>query len=142
MGQFFLGSSINIRWGKGGQTFVTFSKILDICCHIYPLGRWDWETAQHSVKGIQQTPLPEQGPKGASETKLTLHSTCSHHTMHYRLRPIGISELCLSFYSHPNISDGNFILVPPLNCTQIFHIDFFEAKINIFLFSFSIHCKM
>ena len=26
-------------------------------------------------------------------------------TMHYWLRPIGITELCLSFYPRPNISD-------------------------------------
>ena len=41
---------------------------------------------------------------------------------------LGISELCLSFYSHPNISDGNFILVPHFNCTQIFQIDLSRPK--------------
>ena len=28
---------------------------------------------------------------------------------------LGISERCLSFYSHSNISDGDFIRVPILN---------------------------
>ena len=43
-------------------------------------------------------------------------------------RAIGISELCLSFYSHPNISDGNFILIPHFNRTQIFQIDLSRLK--------------
>ena len=41
---------------------------------------------------------------------------------------LGISKLCLSFYSHSNISDGNFILVPHSNCTQIFQIDLLGPK--------------
>ena len=47
-------------------------------------------------------------------------------------KAIGILELCLSFYSHPNISDGNFIL------DQNIPHRFGEAEINIFRFSFSI----
>ena len=53
-----------------------------------------------------------------------------------------ISELCLSFYSHPNISDGNFILVPHFNCTQIFQIDLSRPKWTYFDFPFQFHCKM
>ena len=48
-------------------------------------------------------------------------------TMDWKV-PIGISELCLSFYSHPNLSDGNFILVPHFNCTQKFQIDLLRPK--------------
>ena len=36
---------------------------------------------------------------------------------------ITISELCLSFYSHPNISDGKFLLVP-----HLFQISFSQPK--------------
>ena len=67
--------------------------------------------------------------------------------MHYRLRPIeeaiGISELCISFYSQPNISDGNFILVPHFNRTQIFQIDFSRLKKTYFdfLLNFIAKCK-
>ena len=50
--------------------------------------------------------------------------------------PTGISELCLPFYSHPNISDGNLILVPHFNCTQIFHIDLSRPKKAYFDFPF------
>ena len=39
---------------------------------------------------------------------------------------LGISELCLSFYSHPNISDGN---IPDR---------FIKAEMNIFSFSISL----
>ena len=35
---------------------------------------------------------------------------------------LGISERCLSFYSHPNISDEKSSLVPHFMCVQIFHI--------------------
>ena len=43
-------------------------------------------------------------------------------------RAIEIPEHCLSFYSHPNISDVNFILVPHFNRTQIFQIDLSRLK--------------
>ena len=35
---------------------------------------------------------------------------------------LGILELCLSFYSHPNISDEKFSLVPHFMCVKIFQI--------------------
>ena len=45
-------------------------------------------------------------------------------SMHYGIRAMGamsfrISELCLSFSSHPNISDRNFNLVHHFICVQI-----------------------
>ena len=36
---------------------------------------------------------------------------------------LGISELCLSFYSHPNISDEKISLFSHFDSTQIFQID-------------------
>ena len=54
----------------------------------------------------------------------------------YGLRPIeggiGILELCLPFHLHPNISDGNIIMVPHSDCIQIFQMNLFQAQINIF----------
>ena len=49
-------------------------------------------------------------------------------TMHYAARAMGamtlrISELCLSFFPHPNISDGNVNLVHHFFRTQIFQIN-------------------
>ena len=51
-------------------------------------------------------------------------------TMHYGLRaaamgamPLRISDLCLSFSRHPNISDENFNLVHHFICVQIFQIN-------------------
>ena len=53
--------------------------------------------------------------------------------------PLGILELCLSFYSHPNISDGNFILFLFSYLIAPKYSDiFFEVEINLFWFSFSI----
>ena len=48
-------------------------------------------------------------------------------TLHYGIRAMGamslrISELCLSFSPHPNISDGNFNLVHHFIGVQIFQI--------------------
>ena len=49
-------------------------------------------------------------------------------TMHSAARAMGamtlrISELCLSFSPHPNISDGNVNLVHHFFCIQIFQIN-------------------
>jgi len=49
-------------------------------------------------------------------------------SVHYAAGAMGamslrISELCLSFSPHPNISDGNVNLVHHLFCIQIFHIN-------------------
>ena len=48
--------------------------------------------------------------------------------MHYAIRAIGdmslgISELCLPFSPHPNISDGNFNLVCHFFRMQLFQIN-------------------
>ena len=48
-------------------------------------------------------------------------------TMHYGIRAMGamslrISEFCLSFSPHPNISDGNFNLDHHFFCMQIFQM--------------------
>ena len=45
-------------------------------------------------------------------------------------RAIGISELNLSFYSHPNVSDINFILVLHFSPHPNISDRFVEAKIN------------
>ena len=49
-------------------------------------------------------------------------------SMHYAARAMGamslrISELCLSFSPHPNISDGNFNFVQHFFLMQIFQIN-------------------
>ena len=44
-------------------------------------------------------------------------------------------------FSHPNISDGNFILVPNFNCTQIFQLDFWRRKRTYFDFPFHFTAK-
>ena len=46
------------------------------------------------------------------------------YPMHFALRSMGavakrILELCLSFSPHPNISDGNFKLVPHCICIDL-----------------------
>ena len=50
------------------------------------------------------------------------------HALHYGIRAMGamtlrIWELCLSFPTHPNISDGNFNLATHFFCMQIFQTD-------------------
>ena len=55
-------------------------------------------------------------------------NVASYVTLHYAARAMGamtlrISELCLSFSPHPNISDGNVNLVHHFFCIQIFQIN-------------------
>ena len=54
-------------------------------------------------------------------------------------RVIGIPELCISFCSHPNISDGNFILVPSLIAPKYYRkiCRGQNEHISIFLFNFT-----
>ena len=52
---------------------------------------------------------------------------------------LGISERCLSFYSHSNISDGNFILVPHFNHTQYSRSIYQGQNKHILIFLFSRH---
>ena len=61
--------------------------------------------------------------------------TPSHmlNTMHYGIRAMGamsfrISELCLSFSPHPNISDGNFNLDHHFFRMQIFQLSLEQMK--------------
>ena len=55
--------------------------------------------------------------------------------------PVGILELCLSSYSHPNISDGNFSLVPHFIFVQVFQIYLWgqSGHIKDFPFYFKAH---
>ena len=58
----------------------------------------------------------------------SLYQSCIFLTLHYAARAMGamtlrISELCLSFSPHPNISDGNVNLVHHFFRIQIFQIN-------------------
>ena len=76
--------------------------------------------AQEFVSSVVDTSSPEK-----ELIKRPVYTLCNVlYPMHFALRSMGavakrILELCLSFSPHPNISDGNFKLVPHCICIDL-----------------------